>query len=104
MLPVTDKELADHYGTPHTEVDRGLAIGWAKALFDAAELGDVIYRLYEEIEEELHHADNDLRGELVMLARIGRIVVNARNQRIADIASRRLFGETGHIKSDEVKV
>jgi len=61
-----------------TEIEIAQTIGAAAAEFDAGELADVAYAAFEEIAEEIAngHASN-----------IGDIIIQARRQRIADIAS-----------------
>jgi hypothetical protein len=92
-VPVTDKELEAHYGTAPSETERQLAIGVATANFDAGELSDTVYYLWEKIEECALHND---------VFTIGKLVLEARRQRIADRASMKLFRKVGSIKSSEV--
>lgn len=91
--PVTNKELDDSIGRPATEIDRHMAIGQASTEVDQDIYSDIAFEHSEAI------ADNI--GDPYM---IGRIIIAARKQWIADHASRALYGKAGFIKADEVNV
>lgn len=93
--PVTDTELDAHYGVVPSSIQVEIAIGDASTEVDIAELSDSMHDYSELILDAIADKDAEAVGNLVLLAR---------RQRIADIASRRLYGETGVIRADEVKV
>lgn len=93
--PVTDKELDQFYGVEATEIEIAQTIGDAAAEFDAGEMADVTYINFEQIAEAV--ANGDIIG-------VGLIVVNARKQRIADMASTAIYGRVGVIDPKDVKV
>lgn len=93
--PVTDKELDQFYGVEATEIEIAQTIGAAAAEFDAGELADVTYINFEQIAEAA--SNGDVMG-------VGLIVVNARKQRIADMASTAIYRRVGVIDPKHVKV
>jgi hypothetical protein len=93
MQAATDKELDQFYGREVTEIDRHMAIGQASTEVDQDIYSDIVFEHSESI------ADNI--GDPYM---IGRIIIAARKQWIADQASRALYGKAGLIKADEVNV
>lgn len=92
---VTDKELDQFYGVEATEIEIAQTIGAAAAEFDAGELADVAYINFERIAEEIANGH---------AANIGDIIMLARKQRIADMASTALYGRVGVIDPKTVKV
>ncbi len=93
--PVTDKELDAIYGKAPTQIEIGMAIGKAASDFDAADLGDVVAEYFEQIAEALADGEFELVGMIVDLAR---------RKRIANVASRAVYGIYGKIIADEVKL
>jgi len=81
--------------TSPTEIEIAHTIGAAAAEFDAGELADVAYINFEQIAEQIAngHAEN-----------IGNIIMLARRQRIADMASMALYGRVGMIDPKRVMV
>lgn len=78
-----------------TEIEIAQTIGAAAAEFDAGELADVAYAEFEEIAEAIANGH---------AANIGDIIMLARRQRIADIASVAIYGRIGVIEAKNVKV
>lgn len=93
MPPVTNSELNQFYGRDVAEIDRHMAIGQASTEVDQDIYSDIAFEHSEAI------ADNI--GDPYM---IGRIIIAARKQWIADQASRALYGKAGLIKDSEVNV
>ncbi len=94
-LPVTTDELEQFYGTTPSQDELGLAIGTAAADFDEGELGDVVACHFEQITGLIAAGD--------ALA-VGNYVMHLRRQRIADMASRRVYGRPGVIQASQVLV
>lgn len=92
--PVSNAELEVAYRRPSDE-EVAEEIGKASADFDAGELGDVCAIAFEQIVDLIAAKDAKALGEYVMFLR---------RQRIADIASRAIYGKTGLIFAAEVKV
>ena len=91
-IPVTNAELNRFYGTtPNTDV----AIGEASSDFDEGELGDVVALHFELIAELI--ASNDPQA-------LGNLIIQLRKQRIADMASRKVYGRVGVIQARQVMV
>jgi hypothetical protein len=93
MTPVTNKELDDSIGRPATEIDRHMAIGQASTEVDRDIYSDIAFEHSEAIADNIGNAEA-----------IGRIIIAARKQWIADQASRALYGKAGLIKADDVVV
>jgi len=92
--PVSDAELEQIAGTL-SQSEFGLAIGEAASGFDESELGDVVACHFELIADLI--ASNDALA-------IGNLIIQLRKQRIADIASRRVYGRVGVIQASQVLV
>lgn len=71
------------------------AIGAASTEFNDGELSDVVACNYEDIASLI--ADKNAEA-------IGNYIMALRRQRIADIASVKLYGKTGFIRGSEVNV
>lgn len=94
-LPVTDAELDSFYGTAPSDFEVAEEIGKASSDFDEGELGDVCATAYEFIADLIAIKD---------AATLGNYIMFLRRQRIADIASRRIYGRVGLISEREVRV
>lgn len=92
--PATDKELDACHGVTLSEADVDFAIEKASAKIDDGELGDVCACVYDDIRKAAATGDP---------AKVGRVVLQAVRQRIADLASRDLFGKPGLISADRVQ-
>ena len=92
--PVSNAELEQIAGTP-SQSELGLAIGEAASDFDESELGDVVACHFQQISNLIAAGD--------ALA-VGNYVMHLRRQRIADIASRRVYGRVGVIQASQVVV
>lgn len=93
--PVTDTELDSFYGVAASKYQVDQAIGEASTKIDIVELCDAMHEYEELILDAIADQDAEALGNLVLLAR---------RQRIAAIASRALYGKEGVIRADEVKV
>jgi hypothetical protein len=93
--PVTDSELDAIYGTAPTQTEIGIAIGKAASDFEAYDLAEAASDYFEQIAEALVNSEFEL---------VGMIVDMARRKRIANVASRAVYGVYGKIVADEVKV
>jgi hypothetical protein len=91
--PVTNQELDQFYGREITQIDRNMAIGAAMSELDQDAYSDIAFEHWEAIADNIGNAEA-----------IGRIIIAARKQWIADIASRALYGKAGMIKASEVNV
>ena len=91
--PVTDQELDRFYGIEATEVEIAVTIGAASTEFDAGELANVAFENFDAIAEVGSDAEA-----------VGRIIIQARKQWIADQASLAIYDRKGVIKAEEVKV
>lgn len=94
-LPVTDDELEQFYGSTPSQSELGLAIGTAASDFDDGELGDVVACHFEQISGLIAAGDAEA---------IGKYLMHLRRQRIADIASRRVYGRPGVIQASQVLI
>jgi hypothetical protein len=92
-MQVTDKELDQFYGVEATEIEIAQTIGAASTEFAAGEMADIAYENFEAIAD----AGDDAEA-------VGRIIIMARKQWIADCASRAIYGRVGVINPNEVKV
>lgn len=92
-IPLTERERSQIEPPSWDEV--GECIGEASTKFDACELGDVCAIAYEQIAELI--ADKDATA-------LGNYVMFLRRQRIADLASRQMYGHVGEIFAAQVKV
>jgi hypothetical protein len=92
-MQATDKELDQFYGTEATEIEIAQTIGAASTEFDAGELAEVAFTHFEAIAEVGSDAEA-----------VGKIIIQARKQWIADRASIAVYGRTGMIQPNEVKV
>lgn len=79
----------------HSYFEIQYAIGEASIAFDDGELSDVVACNYEDIASLI--ADKNAEA-------IGNYIMALRRQRIADIASVKLYGKTGFIRASEVIV
>lgn len=93
MKPITNAELDQFYGREITEIDRHMAIGQASTEVDRDIYSDIAFEHSEAIADNIGNAEA-----------IGRIIIAARKQWIADHASRTLYGKVGFIKDSEVNV
>lgn len=91
--PVTNQELDQFYGREATQIDRDLVIGHASSEVDKDIYSDIAFEHSEAIANNIDNAEA-----------IGRIIIAARKQWIADSASRALYGKAGLIKASEVNV
>jgi hypothetical protein len=91
----TDKELDAFYGKDATQEEIDLAIGNCASGFDADDLSELMYGVFEQIADAL--ADKDM-------AKVGNIIDLARRQSIAARASKAIYGRTMLITADEVHV
>lgn len=94
-LPVTDAELTQFNGTTPSTEEIAVSIGEEASNFDDAELGDVMAQNFELIADLI--AGNDPIA-------IGNLVMQLRRQRIADMASRKVYGNVGFILASQVLV
>jgi len=78
---------------PVDEAERYTAIGKAVSDFDATELGDALHDGFEQLMEMIAAGD---------MTAVGTFIAHMRRQKIADIASFRLYGAKGHIQASEV--
>ena len=78
-----------------SQSELGLAIGEAASDFEESELGDVVACNFELIADLI--ASNDALA-------VGNLIIQLRKQRIADIASRRVYGRVGGIQASQVLV
>jgi len=92
-LPVTSAELDAFYGASPSFIERQMAIGEAASNFDSGELADVVACGYEQIIQLIACNDATALGEYVMYLR---------RQRIAELASQKLYGRAGVINASEV--
>jgi len=79
----------------HSFFEISLVIGEVSVAFDDGELSDVVACNYEDIASLI--ADKNAEA-------IGNYIMALRRQRIADIASIKLYGKTGFIRGSEVSV
>lgn len=92
--PASNQELARAYDPPNPEeIDE--AIGAAATQIDDGELGDIVACEFENV------ADLIAAGDALAL---GHLVMHLRRQRIADIASRAVYGYKGAINASQVRV
>jgi hypothetical protein len=77
----------------NAEIDRHMAIGQASTEVDRDIYSDIAFEHSEAIADNIGNAEA-----------IGRIIIAARKQWIADQASRALYGKAGLIKADDVVV
>lgn len=77
-----------------TEIEIAQTIGAAATDFNAGELADIAYGAFEAIADAISEGPEA----------VGRIIMEARKQWIADAASRAIYGRVGVIKSEKVKV
>ena len=95
-LPVTDAELDSFYGTTPSAFEVAEEIGkQATNLQDMGELTDALYEVEQALLDAIAAKDAEA---------IGNLVLKARAQRIADMASRAIYGRKGLIYSSEVRV
>lgn len=96
-LPLTalERQRIEPQSSEEVEREVNLAIGAAAAEFDDGELGDVCAIAFEQIAELI--ASKDAVG-------LGNYIMFLRRQRIADIASRSIYGRVGMIFAKEVEV
>lgn len=92
-LPVTDDELEQFYGVPVDQCEITEALGRHAARFDACDYGDIAATCADAIDAALRDGD---------LLEVGRIMSDAKKQRIADLASRELYQRVGVIKKEQV--
>ena len=78
-----------------TEEEKQFQIGRASSDFDDGELADVCAIAYDNIMDLIAAKDATAVGNYMMFLR---------RQRIADIASKRIYGKVGMISEKEVKV
>ena len=91
--PASNDELKRACDTPNAEeIDE--AIGTASSQIDDGELGDIVAC-------EFNIADLIAAGDAMAL---GHLVMHLRRQRIADIASRAVYGYKGAINASQVRV
>lgn len=93
--PTTDTELDQFYGTTPSTEEIAVAIGEAASNFDDGELGDVV-ALHFELIADLIAGNNPLA--------LGNLLIQLRRQRIADMASRKVYGNVGFILASQVLV
>ena len=94
-LPVTDDELEQFYGSTPSQDELGVAIGTAASDFDDGELSDVVACHFDQISGLIAAGD--------ALA-LGNYIIHLRRQRIADSASRKVYGRPGVIQASQVLV
>lgn len=92
--PASNEELARACNTPNPE-EIEEAIGAASAQIDDGELGDIVACEFDNI------ADLIAAGDALAL---GHLIMHLRRQRIADIASRAVYGYKGAINASQVRV
>jgi hypothetical protein len=91
--PPTDTELDQFYGVPVDQFEISEVIGRHAARFDACDYGDIAATFADAINDAIRDGD---------LLEVGRIIAEARKQRIADLASRELYQRVGVIKKEQV--
>lgn len=92
-LPVTDAELDQFYGTPPSREELLMAIGAASSDFDDGELADVVICNFEPIADLIAAKNAEA---------LGNYILHIRRQRIADMASRAVYGKPGFISAAQV--
>jgi hypothetical protein len=92
-VPPTDAELGENEDYESDLIKRDFAIGAASTEFDAGELAEVAFTHFEAIAEFGSDAEA-----------VGKIIIQARKKWIADRASIAVYGRTGMINANEVKV
>ena len=94
-LPVTSAELDAFYGASPSFIERQMAIGEAASNFDndPGEFADAVDCGHKQIMSLIDSNDATALGEYVMYLR---------RQRIAQLASQKLYGRAGVINASEV--
>jgi len=90
--PVTDAELDQFYGVEPSEMQIAITIGESACEVDADVMACIAYECFHGIADVIESPEA-----------VGKIIIEARKQWIADVASKAIYGRVGVIKSSEVK-
>ena len=93
--PVTNSELDQFHGSGLTDNELDMEIGKAASDFERDQLADVVYSNFDQIADLIASKD---------AAAIGTYVMFLRRQRIAEMASKAIYGRAGVISHVEVSV